>query len=75
MYRGKRKDKIWPAMLVKILPLAKISAIRYEYFETKAGFFASLCKSQLQQVLQFLCKLIKSHKVLEPVQWQIQKME
>ena len=68
MYRDKRKDKIWPAVLVKILPFAKISAIRYKYFETEAGFFASLCKSQLQQVFQALCKLIKNHKVLEPVQ-------
>lgn len=60
-------DKIWPAMLVKILSLAKISAIRCKYFETKAVGFGHLCKRWLQQVFQSLCKLIRNHKVLEPV--------
>lgn len=57
MFRNKREDKIWPAMLVKIFLLPKISAIRYEYLETKAGFFVSLHKSQLHQALQSLCEL------------------
>ncbi|NWX73612.1 ERC2 protein, partial [Alca torda] len=47
---------------LQILLLAKVSAIRYKYFETKAQYFASLCKSQLQQVFQSLCKLVKNQK-------------
>lgn len=51
------RGRIRPPMLVKIFLLPKISAVRYEYFETKAGFFVSLHKSQLHQTLQSLCEL------------------
>lgn len=57
MSRDRKTVKIWPAMLVKIFLLHKISAVRYECFETKTIFFLSLHKSQLHQVLQSLGKM------------------
>ncbi|NXV34704.1 ERC2 protein, partial [Rissa tridactyla] len=44
---------------LQILLLAKVSAIRCKYFETKAEYFASLCKGQLQQVFLSLCQLVE----------------